>query len=213
MKYRDIFTRAGRSLKNAKGRTILTSLAIAVGAFTLTLSLAAGEGARQYAQKLIQSNVDPQSLFIVKDKSLFGANAAGGLKEYSPGATQYEGVTFKTLTTDDLAIIRGTKGIAFVTPTYIVSSQYVTFEGVDKKFTTDITAYDPSVRSDVAAGNLPSVGKQIADNGVVVPENYATQLKLKPKELIGKDVTLHLVKSASQPSQEEIQKILASGFN
>ena len=44
MKTTDIIRRAGRSLRQAKIRTILTSLAIGVGAFTLTLSLAAGAG-------------------------------------------------------------------------------------------------------------------------------------------------------------------------
>ena len=43
MKNLDILRRAGRNLQQAKGRTFLTSLAIAVGAFTLALSLAAGQ--------------------------------------------------------------------------------------------------------------------------------------------------------------------------
>ena len=66
MKRIDIMRRAGRNLKQAKGRTFLTSLAIAVGSFTLTLSLAAGEGARQYAENLLKNNIDPQALFIVE---------------------------------------------------------------------------------------------------------------------------------------------------
>ena len=49
MKTRYIIRRAGRSLRHEKARTLLTSLAIAVGAFTLTLSIAAGEG-RQLAE-------------------------------------------------------------------------------------------------------------------------------------------------------------------
>ena len=68
MRNRDIIRRAARSLRSAKARTVLTSLAIAVGAFTITLSLAAGEGAREYADKLISSNVNPQALFVVKIK-------------------------------------------------------------------------------------------------------------------------------------------------
>ena len=47
MKTTDIIRRAARSLANAKARTILTSLAIGVGAFTITVSLAAGQGARE----------------------------------------------------------------------------------------------------------------------------------------------------------------------
>jgi ABC-type antimicrobial peptide transport system permease subunit len=57
MKTFDIVRRAGRSLKHAKARTILTSLAIAVGAFTLTIAIAAGEGARQYANTLLTTNM------------------------------------------------------------------------------------------------------------------------------------------------------------
>ncbi len=208
MKLRDIFTRAGRSLRSAKGRTILTSLAIAVGAFTLTLSLAAGEGARQYADKLISSNVDPQSIFIVKDDSVFGAGPGGGLKEYSATATQYGGISFKTLSNEDLEIVRGVDGVASATPTYIVNAEYVTFEGKKTKYTTDITAYDPSVRSEVAAGNLPPLGQQIETDSVVVPEVYAEQLKIKPADLIGKIVTLRLVKTAEQLSQKQIEQII-----
>ena len=56
MRMLDIVTRAGRSLKNAKARTLLTSLAIAVGAFTLTITLAAGNGIREYTDRLIANN-------------------------------------------------------------------------------------------------------------------------------------------------------------
>ena len=58
MRTLDIMKRAGRNLRQAKGRTFLTSLAIAVGAFTLTASLAVGEGARQYADKLLTSKIN-----------------------------------------------------------------------------------------------------------------------------------------------------------
>ena len=51
MQTSDIIRRACRGLKNSKARTALTSLAIAVGAFTLTLTIAAGQGANQYAAK------------------------------------------------------------------------------------------------------------------------------------------------------------------
>ena len=213
MKLTDSIRRAGRSLRNAKGRTILTALAIAVGAFTLTLSLAAGEGAREYADKLIKSNVDPQSVFITKDKSLFGGGApgAGGLKEYSTDATQYGGATFKALNQSDIDTIKKNPDVVSVFPTYLVDAQYVTFQGHKTKYTTDVTAYDSSVRSETAAGTFPPLGKQIANDGIVVPQGYLDKLgKPSPKSMIGKTVTLHLVKAVKQPSNAEIQRILAT---
>ena len=83
MKRIDIMRRAVRNLQQAKGRTFLTSLAIAVGAFTLTLSLAAGQGAREYADNLLKNNIDPQALFIVKDKAITSAGAGDGIRELS----------------------------------------------------------------------------------------------------------------------------------
>src|SRR5438132_1208239 len=64
MKTLDIIKRAGRSLSQAKARTVLTSLAIGVGAFTITLSLAAGAGGRQYARDLVSANADIHELRV-----------------------------------------------------------------------------------------------------------------------------------------------------
>jgi putative ABC transport system permease protein len=212
MRIVDSARRAGRSLRSAKGRTILTSLAIAVGAFTLTAALAAGTGARQYADKLITSNVDPQSVFVAKDEQLFGGSGPNsGFKEYSEGATQLGGRTFTSLSKDDIAKLRAIKGVEKVTPTYLVNAQYVTVEGNDKKYTTDIQAYDPSVRADAAAGQLPVLGSQIADNEVIVPEAYVESLGKKPQDMIGKTVTLHVIKATNPPSDQAIQSAFLSG--
>ncbi len=213
MKRIDIAKRAARSLKQAKVRTFLTSMAIAVGSFTLTLSLAAGEGSRQYADKVITSNIDPQTLMIAKDKTLFGEGGgfgAPGLKEYSPNATQYGGLSLKSLSADDLEKIKNTPDVTDVVPTYLVTAEYIKFEGSDKKYTSDITVYDKSVRAEAAAGRLPDIGNQIADDEVVIPEAYVDTLGVKDAQsMIGKSVTLRLVK---QPNitEAEINNIVAT---
>lgn len=215
MKTRYIIRRAGRSLRHAKARTLLTSLAIAVGAFTLTLSIAAGEGARQYADKLISSNIDPQMLLIAKDGSLFGegqaAGPGGGLREYSENSASFGGMTLKALDAKDLETIKANKNIEKVTPSYLVSAQYLTFEGMDKKYTTDITVYDSSVKAEAAAGMLPGLGEQIGDNDMVIPEAFVTALNKKPEDIVGKKVTLHLVKPAPEATPAQIQQAFATG--
>lgn len=216
MKTIDLVRRAGQSLRRAKARTLLTSLAIAVGAFTLTLSLAAGEGARQYADKLISSNVDPQSLYIVKDGTLVGENhtaaVGGGLREYSENRTQYGGAIFKALSADDIQKIRDTEGVASVQPTYVVQAEYIKFEGSDKKYTTDVSVYDQNVLPEVAAGSLPARGTQIGDSQIIIPESYLSTLGVKNgQDLIGKKVTLHLQKAARDPSEAEVQQAFAQG--
>lgn len=215
MKMIDLTRRAARSLGNAKGRTILTSLAIAVGAFTLTLALAAGTGARQYADKLIKSNVDPQSVFVAKDKTLFGDGGAvgqGGLKEFSESQAQYGGATFQALNAADIAKIKATKNVDAVAVSYLVNAQYFKVEGKDTRWTTDVTAYDSGVRAEVASGNLPPLGTQIGENDIIVPEGFLGKLGYKkPSDIIGKKITLHLIKPGKEPTEAQIQEALLSG--
>lgn len=217
MKTLDIARRAIRSLKNAKVRTILTSLAIAVGAFTLTLSLAAGEGARQYADNLIKSNLNPQAVFVVKDGSLVGEGdggglgGGGGLQEYDEGATSFGGGTFQTMTQEELDSLSDIKNVEEVIPTYLVQAQYVTFEGSDTRYTADIATYDATVLAESSAGSLPQLGEQIKDGTIVVPEAFAKTLDTSAKELVGKKVTLQLQRQAETPDENEVQQALLGG--
>lgn len=208
----DTINRAGRSLRQAKARTLLTSLAIAVGSFTLTLAIAAGEGSRQYADKIINSNIDPQMLMIAKDKTLFGegGGVTGGLREYSKNSTQYGGLTLKALSAKDLKTIKANKNIEKVTPTYLVNAQYITFaQKKGKKYTSDVTVYDTSVRPEVVAGSLPAADKQVEDDEVIVPEAFLTTLGIKDYDtFIGSEVTLRLAKPPKELSENEAKKIV-----
>ncbi len=214
----DIARRAARGLRNAKARTILTSLAIAVGAFTITISLAAGEGARQYADKLISSNVNPRALFIVKDNTLFeGGVQNAGLKVYDPdAATTSGGITIKQITQDDIDTLNKRDDLEYVTPTYQPQVQYLQFGDKDTRFTADVAAYDPTITSEVSKGTLPSKGDQIANNQVIIPESFADTLIEKgvvssADQLVGTKLVISAVKAASAPSSEEIAAAFATG--
>lgn len=209
MKRRDIVQRAGRNLRQAKGRTILTSLAIAVGSFALTASLAAGEGARQYADKIIKSNVDPQSLYVTKDKLREGRPAA--LKEYTENEVAYSGMTMKALTKSDIDTLKSLDGVEKVMPTYLISAQHITFEGVDKKYMTDVTTYDPTVLADLAAGDLPKLGVQLEANEAVIPQEFTDTIGKKAADFVGKTVTIRLVKTGAKPSDEDAKAAFMSG--
>ena len=60
----DIIKRAGKNIRLAKGRTILTSLAIAVGATTVALAIAAGKGGNAYVESLANKLGDQNALTI-----------------------------------------------------------------------------------------------------------------------------------------------------
>lgn len=210
MRYLDSIWRAGRSLKNAKARTALTSLAIAVGAFTMTVSLAAGEGARQYTHKLLTSNINPQAILVYKDDNLTGGTVTG-LREYSENSVAMYGSSFKALSAEDVRKISTVDGASATVPYYTLTAQYVTFEGMAKKYTSDLQMYDDTILGTTAAGTLPSLGTQISDTEAVIPESYADTLGKKPADLLGKAITLHVVKTTNTPSADQIQTAFVSG--
>ncbi len=211
MRVLDSLRRASKSLRQAKARTLLTSLAIAVGAFTIMASLAAGEGARNYADKLISSNVDPDALFIVKDKSIVGGQSAQtGLREYDPDVGSQNGATIKLLTQADVDTLQARKDIQDVRPIYDASATYFTIEGFDKRYSNEVNVYNPDVTSEKVAGDLPSLGTDIKEGEIVVPSTFAEALKVSPSSLVGKKVTLTVERVASVPSQSEIESIIAT---
>jgi putative ABC transport system permease protein len=217
MKRRDIIRRAGRSLRQAKARTLLTSLAIAVGAFTLTLSIAAGEGSRQYADKLIGSNVNPRALFITKEEASFGGGEGQtGLREYDPDAkTNQAGVTFKQLTQSDIDKLKARSDIEELQPIYQLSVDYFVFQGSSKKFIPDLSTYDSTIRNETSEGSLPPLGTGIKKGTIILPASYADSLVEQKvvsnsSDLIGKEITITVSKPATQPSEDQIKKAILS---
>jgi len=213
MKTFDIIRRAGRSLRSAKVRTILTSLSIAVGAFTLTLAIAAGQGAREYADELLTTNIDPQILAIAREKSFFEGGQTGP-REFDPDITtltRAQGATsFKQLTQADIDIIAAREDIASVSPRYSINTQYITRDG-QKKFTADVTQYDSGVTQSVVAGNLPNLRLPILDEQIALPEVYVNLLGFSSaSDAIGKSVTLRLERAPTL-TQAQIQEAVAQG--
>ena len=214
MKTIDILRRAGKSLRQAKVRTLLTSLAIAVGAFTLMLSLAAGQGARDYADKLISSNVDPDSVFIVKDESINGAPAPqDDLQEYNPdlGSSGNFGGQIIQLNQGDITKLKAKEYLQDVRPIYQLSADYLSFAVAgDKKFTAAVGVYNPDVLSDRVAGAELPKGQDLSKDQVVVPESFAKTLGKSASQLIGTKVTVYVSRDPQTLSQEKIQQVIAS---
>lgn len=212
MKTTDIIRRAGRSLKHAKARTILTSLAIAVGAFTLTIALAAGEGARQYTNTLLTTNIDPQVLAIAKNKSFFQGGQTGP-QEYNADTSlvaRPNGASVARLNQSDINYIASLPNIASVTPSYSINAQYIT-RANQKKYTAEVTTYDSGVTQSVIAGSLPPLRQTIANNQIALPEAYVSLLGfINADAAIGQTVTLHLERTPNV-TQAQIQDLVAKG--
>ncbi len=207
MKMLDIMRRAGRNIGRAKGRTILTSLSIAVGAFTIMVSLAAGAGTRDYTQNLIESNIDPQTIMAFKDKSLRqgGRVGAAPIQEYSDNKDTRSGI--ELVTQADIEQLKKRSDIDWIEPFYQMNIKYAKFEGSDKKYSMNVSRYDSSIKTEVAAGSLPPKGKRIGEKDIVLPDSFADILGKKPRDMIGQEVTITIASQPEQLSQDELTRL------
>lgn len=207
MKTLDIVRRAGRNLRRAKLRTLLTSVAIAVGGFAITTSLMAGEGARQYVDRIISSNFNPQRLMISKAGETFTGRSSKSLKEYKPDTGTHRGAEVALLTLDDVAKLKARSDLKDVTPLYQLNPKYLTFSAKsDKKYTGEVAMRDNGIRVDVMAGKTMSKGTQLGDNEVMIPESYLEELGVSADKIIGSKLTLTVEQIPRKVSEEDIAK-------
>lgn len=189
MKVADVIRRAGRSLRQAKARTILTSLAISVGAFTVTLALAAGAGGKAYTDDLIKNNGDARSLTVfakVEDPKGDSKPKEYGADEVPASRTQ------GLLSQKDIDKVTSVAGVASVAPMYNVNALYMQGPN-DKKFETNLSVKADQTAVDLAAGSLKN--NQPAKGKVIIPEDYVSSLGFKnPADAIGKSLTLRIAK-------------------
>lgn len=188
----DVIRRSGRNLRQAKARTILTALAIAVGAFALTLTLAASNGAKSFVTGIIQDTFDPAELIVAKDDETFDGTDTSKPKEYdaSYGAGMSDAgalTQIKKLDANDVTMLKSIEGVENVRLELVVNLQYITRPG-QKKYIATIQAENPFQKIDLLAGKRP---KNLSQKQILLPEGLLGVLGFKtPEDAVGKEVIL-----------------------
>ncbi|MEI7689676.1 MAG: ABC transporter permease [Candidatus Saccharibacteria bacterium] len=201
MKITDIIIRAGRSLKQAKARTLLTSLAIGVGAFTIVLSLAIGAGGRDYAATIITSNTNPQELFV--QPRMDANNDPNKPQKYTDSPTMnYGGYTAKTLSQDDIEKIKQIEGVKSSTSIYQVKIKYIYTKG-NEKYQASVRGFNKGVKLEYVTGG----STDIDNDGIIITDNYLEAFGfVNAGDAIGKKLTIavdRLSTAAINPEQKE----------
>ena len=196
----DIIKRAGRNLRQSKGRTILTSLAISVGAFTIGLALMAGEGGRLYTNSIVDAAGDKKVIMVNKK---IEADKKDKLPEYGNSVEEADknkasAARSKYLLNDkDLEKIRRTPHVKTVTPAYSTDGvAYAKSSASDKKFALTVAVKMDRTRAELAAGTLEDFMPKQGE--IIIPDDYVKQLGFKDAQsAIGQTITLG-VRSAAQ---------------
>jgi permease protein, putative len=196
----DIIKRAGRNLRQSKGRTILTSLAISVGAFTIGLALMAGEGGRLYTNSIVDAAGDKKVIMVAKK---IEAEKKDQLPEYGSseqdaGKNKESAIRSKYVLNDkDLEKIRQTPHVKTVTPAYSTDGvAYAKSSANNKKFALTVAVKMDRTRAELAAGTLEDFMPKPGE--IIIPDDYVKQLGFKDAQsAIGQTITLG-VRSAAQ---------------
>ncbi len=200
MIFLDLVRRSGRSLLSAKTRTLLTSFAIGVGAFALTLTLGASNGAQGYADQIIQDNFDPSELIVTNDDSLFEAADSSKPKVYDESfgsVTNASGASqqVKMLSDSDIERLKQVEGVESVRPAVSVNLQYITRDG-QKKYVSTAQAYSSYKPPELLAGEIPA---SIKSGTIILPEAFLSSLGFaNASDAIGKTVRLSVQKQFDQ---------------
>lgn len=195
----DLIGSAVANTLRSKTRTLLTILAIFVGAFTLTLTSGLGTGINRYIDDTV-SGIGANDVMTVtktpESDAAFGSAGSDGPAEYDPDAISSipgggGGAGFSpivsALSSEDLDALKQVPGVLRVEATRSISADYVQY-GDGKRLIASVGSLIPGQTIQLAAGEEP----QAADEPqIVLPVSYVEPLGFASNEdALGQEVTI-----------------------
>ena len=207
----DIARRAGKNLRFAKKRTILTSLAIAVGATTVAVAIAAAKGGNAYVESLANKIGDQRALTViraVKARDPYAPNKISTTREDFEKTQAEESIKSRIISKEDLNKISKVKGVRKASPAIPVSAETVRIEN-GEKYAVGVATKNDEQEMELSAGKLDK-NNRIDAGKIVAPKAYVEVLGgKKPEDIIGKKVILEFKDSKGQIFEKtfEIQAV------
>lgn len=195
MKTLDLIGTAVANTFRSKTRTILTILAIFVGAFTLTLTSGLGTGINAYIDDTVTAIGASDAMTVTKTSDGPTGVAADGPVEYDPDAVASgqpgpPGSTVIALRPDDLDTLAGIDGVLDVQPTRTISLDYIQ-AGDGTKYVIGVGALIAGQTIELAAGAEPDDAS--SELQLVLPIDFVEPMGLgNADEAISKTVELTL---------------------
>ena len=207
----DIIRRAGKNLRLAKKRTILTSLAIAVGATTVAVAIAAAKGGNAYVESLANKIGDQRALTViraVKARDPYAPNKISTTREDFEKTQAEESIKSRIISKEDLNKISKVKGVRKASPAIPVSAETVRIEN-GEKYAVGVATKNDEQEMELSAGKLDK-NNQIDAGKIVAPKAYVEVLGgKKPEDIVGKKGILEFKDSKGQIFEKtfEIQAV------
>jgi putative ABC transport system permease protein len=210
MRLIDIITTASANMWRSKLRTLLTIVAIFIGALTLTLTNGIGAGISQYIDRQL-GNVGAEDALVIMPVTDAGTGISGATepKKYDSARKTTTGSFGDTVTVfgpADLAKIKAESGIKSVEPYLTVAPDYIMGRN-GQKYQIQASPDVDGTRLDLAAGRLVS-NKKSAEHQIVLPLGYVKSLGFhKPADAIDQPVKIGITNALGQHT--EINAVIA----
>ncbi|MDD5189603.1 MAG: ABC transporter permease [Dehalococcoidales bacterium] len=191
MRLNDIFSTAFTNLSRRKLRTVLTILAVVIGATLIGLLVSIGAGLQGFIVGQFGQMVPQNQITVSSTRTTFFDRQNTGPTEI----TKTETTVATPFTTADIARIKSISGVIRVDYVVNVNARYVKPEGSEKIYTIDPTAapaYETRVRP-LFAGNYYA---DDATGQALIAYNYLKAFGWKQDaSAIGKKITITVGKS------------------
>lgn len=191
MKTIDLIGSAVSNTFRSKTRTILTILAIFVGAFTLTLTSGLGTGINAYIDDTVSGVGASDAMTVTKaDESATVGPGSSEPREYDPDAVSsgIPGQTVIALTPDDITAIEDVEGVLSVDHIRTISPDYIQ-AGDGTPYIASVGRLIPGQTVVLAAGEEPDADSSTYE--VALPVAYVEPLGFDSTEdAIDQTVTL-----------------------
>jgi putative ABC transport system permease protein len=176
----DLISSAASNTFRSKTRTILTILAIFVGAFTLTITNGLGTGINRYIDDTVTSigAEDVMTVTVTPDADSGFGGTDSGPREYDPdavvsGGFSRPGSTVVAITPDDLDALANIEGVLDVEATKSISPDWIQY-GDGTKYLTSVGGLVAGQTVQLAAGAAPATGSDALE--LNLPVSYLESL-------------------------------------
>lgn len=179
MRATDLLTTAVGNTFRSKTRTILTILAIFVGAFTLTITNGLGTGINRFIDSTVASFGASDVLTVTKAE----ASTGSGPRQYDPDAVSSKqggairpgggSISVTALTPDDITAITATAGVVKVEPVRSVTADYIQYNG-GTRYVASVGTLVAGQTLQLAAGAAPEDADATPE--VAIPQELVTPL-------------------------------------
>ncbi len=190
MNFIDILQTASSNMLRSKVRTLLTIIAIVIGAMTITLTNGIGTGIKTYLNQQI-GNLGASNVLIVTLTNKSTSPANGPVKyTYNPNVRVSSGGLGKEqllMNLNDIAKIKSIHNITSAVPSHSLSPDYI--KGTGDKYQLTLEQQFGSTTADMVVGR--GVNNNSTKNQISIPESYVSVLGYSSNHsIIGKTVTI-----------------------